>query len=893
MKKTVLFTALLLISRLFLLPITPGYAANQSPKVISIDPASGSSQPGKRILFTATYQDADGADNINRAYIRINTALGNGITAYYNQPKDRICLYDQEQKKVVFASLGEEVVLENLYGSIKCSKVKVKKYGKKLVIKWPIIFKGTLRGTKKTFLKVEDKSRVVDGWKQRGKWKITPAIVHLKAKSGMEKDGTSYIDTQFYKNGQLFYSEGGYGTGRGINIAVMHQNTGEIEGVHNFDTWYSSRLANPAMVEFLDDIPRGRIILAGVADEGSYLAEETYQKFESIGSKLIRDIEFRDEWLMITKNNHLDSIREKRTERDKLCWIGNGITLKYSADARPPRGSFLINNGHKTTKEPEVTLDLSGIHDNDSGLSRGSQMCFSNDGVNWSQPEDFQLNKQWYLDRGNGDKTVYAKFRDVNGNWNRIPMSAGIKLQDAAKIVKLGTDSYSNYDNKVMVNNNNDVYVIWTSYFSGKGLYFNASHDRGQTWLADPLDLSGGKSFNYPVIYANDNGFVGVAWHGSELDSYLYNIYLNYSTDYGATWLASPLKLTNTTDTDIDMVFPKIAGDNSGNVYVFWIRQEGYSQEDIYFTCSNDSGATWLTDNLKINKDVDPAGYSNPDLFEITNDSRGGVYIAWYGKRIADEKNGIYFNSSLDAGQTWRNSELKIDASGNYGSNIRLGCDDNGHVYAAWESGYSTSSVYFQHSADRGNNWLAEDKLATGVAYLPPYYRTISSSTLQLKNDQSGNIYIAWSERWYWHTYPSRYEVYFNRSTDYGANWESENIRIATGEPDQVDVKQPELICDNAGGVYINWYDDRNYHANDDKNLLTNDYSSRGYQDDLYLNYSKDFGENWLAKDIRLNWKFHKDGYYGYKSFTCDKTTGRLYTIWTNEGPLYCDIREP
>jgi len=59
-------------------------------------------------------------------------------------------------------------------------------------------------------------------------------------------------------------------------------------------------------------------------------------------------------------------------------------------------------------------------------------MTFSNDDLEWSEPEPYTTTKMWTLSSGKEDKTVYAKFRDVTGNWMIEPVKDQIKLTGAS-----------------------------------------------------------------------------------------------------------------------------------------------------------------------------------------------------------------------------------------------------------------------------------------------------------------------------------------------------------------------------------------------------------------------------------------------------------------------------
>ncbi|MFH0826538.1 MAG: discoidin domain-containing protein [Candidatus Omnitrophota bacterium] len=90
---------------------------------------------------------------------------------------------------------------------------------------------------------------------------------------------------------------------------------------------------------------------------------------------------------------------------------------KLFADTTPPTGTVRINNNNQYATSTSVTLNLSAT-DSSSGMGSGAQMRFSNDNSTWSTAEAYAATKAWTLSSGNGTKTVYAKFKDVAGNWS-------------------------------------------------------------------------------------------------------------------------------------------------------------------------------------------------------------------------------------------------------------------------------------------------------------------------------------------------------------------------------------------------------------------------------------------------------------------------------------------
>jgi alpha-tubulin suppressor-like RCC1 family protein len=97
------------------------------------------------------------------------------------------------------------------------------------------------------------------------------------------------------------------------------------------------------------------------------------------------------------------------------------VKIQYAtnADINKPTGSITItgtgNAGYSTT--PAVTFNLTCQDGTGSGCW---QMKFSNDNVNWLPFETFSATKSWNLPAGDGQKTVYVKFRDAANNWSNV-----------------------------------------------------------------------------------------------------------------------------------------------------------------------------------------------------------------------------------------------------------------------------------------------------------------------------------------------------------------------------------------------------------------------------------------------------------------------------------------
>jgi parallel beta-helix repeat protein len=87
------------------------------------------------------------------------------------------------------------------------------------------------------------------------------------------------------------------------------------------------------------------------------------------------------------------------------------ILTEIKLDKTVPIGSITINNDASYTTSTSVTLTLTA----DDATSGVYQMRFSNDGITWTDWEDYTTSKSWTLPLGDGTKTVYVQFRDHAG----------------------------------------------------------------------------------------------------------------------------------------------------------------------------------------------------------------------------------------------------------------------------------------------------------------------------------------------------------------------------------------------------------------------------------------------------------------------------------------------
>lgn len=99
------------------------------------------------------------------------------------------------------------------------------------------------------------------------------------------------------------------------------------------------------------------------------------------------------------------------------------VGIDHSA---PINVGIMINKGAKSTNDQIVNLTISA-EDSTSGLS---QICYSNDGINFTLWEPNKKDREWTLSPGFGTKIVYMKVKDNAGN-QAVPVKSTIEYEPA------------------------------------------------------------------------------------------------------------------------------------------------------------------------------------------------------------------------------------------------------------------------------------------------------------------------------------------------------------------------------------------------------------------------------------------------------------------------------
>jgi hypothetical protein len=419
----------------------------------------------------------------------------------------------------------------------------------------------------------------------------------------------------------------------------------------------------------------------------------------------------------------------------------------------------------------------------------------------------------------------------------------------------------------------------------GKTLGISWSADSGKTWadtqLAYVFQTTGDPSVASDIngnVYACFLSFEGTAFYGKS------GIFVCKSTDGGRIW-SSPVKVDSLVypgagppvkfaDKCMMTVDTNSSSPYVNNIYVAWQRDDTNGQNsDIFFSRSTDGGLTFDAP-LQVNDNSPQSAYAEGAFPFVGAD--GDVYVAWYDAYFRGHEPGsLYVDKSTDGGQafgtdvkvaniltpplyTFGNTGFKaksfVSAAGNPNNSEDLYMTyisdpdgyfdkriDNGkppgalgsapsdqpmiirnsnYVYVAWQDHRNLpggqADIYFNRSTDNGRSWDLPDKGPLDNTDTPG-----ANKSERVRMSSSGTyVYAVWQD---YRSAGGFVNVYFNRSSDYGKTWLTEQ-RIDTSTT--ASCMYP-AVASTGNYVYVVWQD-----------------NTSGF-DDIYFNHSTDNGTSW------------------------------------------------
>ncbi|MCI0362437.1 MAG: hypothetical protein L0Y44_05685 [Phycisphaerales bacterium] len=279
------------------------------------------------------------------------------------------------------------------------------------------------------------------------------------------------------------------------------------------------------------------------------------------------------------------------------------------------------------------------------------------------------------------------------------------------------------------------------------------------------------------------------------------------------------------------------------------------------------NGAEYRVDDL-----VMPTTY---DVYypQIAANNAGQVVHIWLEAIFADPaSHRIHCKTSFDHGQTITAAPARVDSTpAPFGFvDPRIAMDDKGNVYAVWKRNLTFTSqteLWFSRSTNAGLNWEPDvriDHATVPIGIVSPP---------QIAADQLGNVYVVWSDT----RLSNKWRVFLQRSSDFGATWLADDIRVDHNQTASNRSENPQLAIGASGGgasgdggggggghVYIAWEDNRQ-SANS-----------------IYFNSSSDHGATFQPADIHVDSLPAGSAYLVQSPTIAASQSGDVYIAWSD-----------
>jgi len=200
----------------------------------------------------------------------------------------------------------------------------------------------------------------------------------------------------------------------------------------------------------------------------------------------------------------------------------------------------------------------------------------------------------------------------------------------------------------------NNLYVVWQQ--GAEIRTARASLLGSSLSFASEAKLSNGAG-QLPRIVADGTGRVVAIWE--DLRDPLINLRANRSLNSGASWLSDGVRVDNDV-VNGDSTEPVLAVRAGGRIFAAWA-DTSRGKTDIYLNWSDDGGGSWGSAARRVEAGGVGTATSAQPVIALAP-SGNNVYLAW-----EDYRNGayrdIYASVSLDNGATWNLPDYRIDES--------------------------------------------------------------------------------------------------------------------------------------------------------------------------------------------------------------------------------------
>jgi len=350
-----------------------------------------------------------------------------------------------------------------------------------------------------------------------------------------------------------------------------------------------------------------------------------------------------------------------------------------------------------------------------------------------------------------------------------------------------------------------------------------------QTWSTPTRLTWSSLDAQEPCIITDPAGVTHVFWNYDDPTNK--ELLYKRSTDGGTTW-SGIIQLTWNSG---NSYAPTAAADPANGIHVVW-RDGTPGNHEIFYKRSPDSGVTWHAPSRltwSTGDTTDPA---------VAADSGTGIHVVY-----SDYKSGnrdIYYKRSTDSGSTW-SAITRLCWSFSNSDKPSIAVDSGGGIHVVWED-YSAMNyeIYYKRSTDGGTTWSTLTRLT---------WNTGESQAPVICADSGSGIHVVWYDNT-----PGNYEIFYKRSTDYGASWSGTNRYTWNTGWSNYSV----IAAGPSGGIHILWSDDTPSNI------------------ELYYRNSTDGGTSWSGLN-RVTW----NAGYSFDASIATDSSGGVHVVWIDSTP--------
>ena len=388
-----------------------------------------------------------------------------------------------------------------------------------------------------------------------------------------------------------------------------------------------------------------------------------------------------------------------------------------------------------------------------------------------------------WLDRRSGRGDVYVNLSSNGGvSWRSSDIGAA-------------TESASKVEPQVVFGGSSRVYLVYGRFASNgrRDVYVRRSSNNGVSWgSATRVDSANRDSlFIRASVVPGSSDRLVICWEEIALSgSTNPNVYCNISRNNGGGFAG----VTRVNATSNNALLPRIAIDDN-RVYVVW--QQGSAIRVARATTGGNSALNFSNEAL-----LSGAGAGRGP--EIATNGAGNVVVVW--EDLRDPLINIRANRSLDSGASWLSDGVRVDNDVVDGDStepmVAMRPGAGGRAYVVWaDTSRGEADIYSNVSDDGGSTWGV---VASRVTSLTAGQATSARPYLALAPDNN-NVYVAWEDD----RNGAFRDIQFSLSVDNGITWNIPDYRISESSPPGLADARTPYLWPSSGRVAIIWRDNR------------------------------------------------------------------------------------